>query len=101
MALKTENITFDATDREGLASWWARALDGRVNPIAPPFFVVVSRNDGPGLAFIGGRSTRRSAASENSVFGPLTMHSAAGRTRTDARARSRLCSTVARTRGPK
>jgi len=100
MALKTENITFDATDREGLASWWARALDGRVNPIAPPFFVVVSRN-GPGLAFIGGRSTRRSAASENSVFGPLTMHSAAGRTRTDARARSPLCSTVARTRGPK
>ena len=75
MALKTENITFDTTDPEGLASWWARALDGRVNPIAPPFFVVVSRNDGPGLAFIGGRSTRRSAASENSVFGPLTMHS--------------------------
>ena len=52
MALKTENITFDTTDPEGLASWWARALDGRVNPTAPPFFVV-SRNDGPGLAFIG------------------------------------------------
>jgi hypothetical protein len=57
MALKTENITFDATDREGLASWWARALDGRVN-------VVVSRNDGPGLAFIGGRSTQGAPASE-------------------------------------
>lgn len=51
MALKTENITFDTTDPEAVAAWWARALDGRVNPIAPPFFVVVSRNDGPGLAF--------------------------------------------------
>lgn len=97
MSLKTENITFDTTDPEGLASWWARALDGRVNPIAPPFFVVVSRNDGPGLAFIGGRSTRRSAASENSVFGPLAMHSA-GRLRTDARGRSPLCSAVTRSR---
>ena len=51
MALKTENITFDTPDPEGLAAWWARALDGQVNPIAPPFFVVVSRADGPGLAF--------------------------------------------------
>jgi predicted enzyme related to lactoylglutathione lyase len=51
MALKTENITFDTTDPEGLADWWARALDGQVNPIAPPFFVVVSRPEGPGLAF--------------------------------------------------
>jgi predicted enzyme related to lactoylglutathione lyase len=51
MALKTENITFDTTDPEKLAEWWARALDGQVNPVAPPFFVVVSRPDGPGLAF--------------------------------------------------
>jgi predicted enzyme related to lactoylglutathione lyase len=51
MALKTENITFDTPDPEGLADWWARALDGHVNPIAPPFFVVVSRPEGPGLAF--------------------------------------------------
>ena len=51
MALKTENITFDTTDPEGLAAWWARALDGEVTPIAPPFFVVVSRPEGPGLAF--------------------------------------------------
>jgi hypothetical protein len=36
MALKTENITFDTADPEGLAAWWARALDGRVDPIAPP-----------------------------------------------------------------
>ena len=51
MALKTENITFDTTDPEKLAEWWARALDGQVNPVAPPFFIVVSRPDGPGLAF--------------------------------------------------
>jgi predicted enzyme related to lactoylglutathione lyase len=51
MALKTENITFDSTDPERLAQWWARALDGEVNPIAAPFFVGVSRPDGPGLAF--------------------------------------------------
>jgi hypothetical protein len=51
MALNTENITFDCTDPEKLAEWWAKALDGQVNPIAPPFFVVVSRPSGPGLAF--------------------------------------------------
>lgn len=52
MALKTENITIDTTDPEKLADWWARALDGQVNPVAPPFFVVVSvPGEGPGLAF--------------------------------------------------
>ena len=29
MALKTENITFDSTDPERLADWWARASTGR------------------------------------------------------------------------
>jgi len=51
MALTTENITFDSTDPERLADWWARALDGQVNPVAPPFFVTVTRSEGPGLAF--------------------------------------------------
>jgi hypothetical protein len=51
MALKTESITFDTTDPEKLAEWWARAVDGTVNPVAPPFFVAVNRSDGPGLAF--------------------------------------------------
>jgi hypothetical protein len=74
MALKTENIMFDTTDPEGLASWWARAVDGRVNSIAPPFFVVVSRNDGPGLAFIGGRTTRRSGP----AVGSPTMSAGGG-----------------------
>ena len=51
MALKTENITFDSTDPEKLADWWARALDGQVNPVAAPFFILVTRSEGPGLAF--------------------------------------------------
>jgi len=51
MALKTENITIDTTDPEKLADWWARALDSQVNPVAPPFFVVVTVPEGPGLAF--------------------------------------------------
>src|SRR6478735_4477173 len=52
MALKTENITIDTTDPQKLAEWWARALDGQVNPVAPPFFVVVSvPGESPGLAF--------------------------------------------------
>ena len=29
MALKTENITFDCTDPEKLADWWARRSTGR------------------------------------------------------------------------
>lgn len=51
MALKTENITFDCTDPEKLADWWACAVGGQVNPVAPGFFVTVTRPEGPGLAF--------------------------------------------------
>ena len=51
MPLKTENITIDTTDPEKLAEWWARALDGQVHAVAPPFFVVVALPEGPGLAF--------------------------------------------------
>ena len=43
MALKTENITFDCTDPEKLADWWARAVGEQVNPVAPGFFVTVTR----------------------------------------------------------
>ena len=49
--LRPENITFDTTDPERLAEWWARALDGQVNPVAAPFFITVTRSEGPGLAF--------------------------------------------------
>ena len=51
MALSVENITFDCTDPDRLADWWARVVDGTVNPLAPGFFVIVSRPVGPGLAF--------------------------------------------------
>src|ERR1043165_7406537 len=51
MALKAENTTIDTTDPEKLAEWWARALNGEVNAVAPPFFVVVAVPEGPGLAF--------------------------------------------------
>ena len=29
MALSVVNITFDSTDPDKLADWWARAVDGR------------------------------------------------------------------------
>jgi hypothetical protein len=51
MALTVVNITFDSTDPDRLAEWWARAVDGTVNALAPGFFVTVDRPGGPGLAF--------------------------------------------------
>ena len=51
MGLKVEMIAFDCDDPDELAQWWARAVDGTVNAIAPGFFVAVNRPDGPGLAF--------------------------------------------------
>src|SRR4029077_169418 len=51
MSLSVVNITFDSTDPDKLAHWWARAVDGTVNPLAPGFFVTVTRPGGPGLAF--------------------------------------------------
>jgi hypothetical protein len=51
MALTVEMITFDSTDPDRLAEWWARAVNGAVNPLAPGFFVTVTHPDGPRLAF--------------------------------------------------
>jgi predicted enzyme related to lactoylglutathione lyase len=51
MALKVENITIDSTDPDTLASWWAQAVGGEVNAVAPGEFVIVARPDGPGMAF--------------------------------------------------
>jgi len=51
MALDVVNITFDSTDPDKLADWWAKAVAGTVNPLAPGFFVTVDRPGGPGLAF--------------------------------------------------
>lgn len=51
MALKVESLTFDCTDPDALADWWAKAVDGTVNPVAPGFFVLVARSAGLNLAF--------------------------------------------------
>ncbi len=57
MALTVENITFDSTDPDKLADWWARAVDGTVNPLAPGFFVAVTAP--AGRAWRSRRSTIR------------------------------------------
>jgi predicted enzyme related to lactoylglutathione lyase len=51
MALKVEMVTFDCDDPDKLADWWASAVDGQVNAVAPGFFVTVTRPGGPGLSF--------------------------------------------------
>src|ERR1700750_1020873 len=51
MALSVVNITFDSTDPDKLADWWARAVGGPVTPLAPGVFVTMTRPGGPGLAF--------------------------------------------------
>ncbi|HEX2214952.1 MAG TPA: VOC family protein [Mycobacterium sp.] len=51
MGLNVESITFDCVDPDALAKWWADAIDGTVNPVAPGEFVLVSQPDGPNLAF--------------------------------------------------
>jgi predicted enzyme related to lactoylglutathione lyase len=51
MTLNVESITFDCVDPDRLADWWAEAVDGTINPVAPGFFVVVSRSGTPNLAF--------------------------------------------------
>ncbi|KUI43501.1 glyoxalase [Mycobacterium sp. IS-1590] len=52
MTLAVLNVTFDSTDPDRLAQWWARALGGQVNPMAPGFFVTVSQpGSAAGLGF--------------------------------------------------
>ena len=51
MPLAVETITFDCADPNTLAQWWAKAVDGQVNVVAPGEFVLVARADGPNLAF--------------------------------------------------
>ena len=51
MALRVESITFDSTDPDKLADWWARAVDGTTNAVAAGFFVIVNPPRGPQLAF--------------------------------------------------
>lgn len=51
MTLAAVNITFDTTDPDRLAAWWAEALNGQVRPLAPGDFVIVEPPAGPGLGF--------------------------------------------------
>jgi hypothetical protein len=51
MALNVEMITFDSTDPDTLADWWVRAVEGTINTVAPGFFVTVTGQGGPRLAF--------------------------------------------------
>jgi Glyoxalase-like domain len=51
MTLNVESITFDCHDPDRLADWWAKAVDGAINPVVPGLFVVVSRPGAPNLAF--------------------------------------------------
>lgn len=51
MSLNVETITFDCTDPDSLAQWWAQAVGGDVNAVVPGEFVLVQRSDGPKLGF--------------------------------------------------
>ncbi|KUI37638.1 glyoxalase [Mycobacterium sp. IS-1496] len=51
MAMTVEMITFDCTDPDALAEWWAAAVGGEVSAFEPGEFVVVVRESGPRLAF--------------------------------------------------
>jgi len=51
MALNVESITFDTTDPEKAAQWWAEAAGGQVIPYVPGEFVAVERQPGPKLLF--------------------------------------------------
>jgi len=51
MALNVESITFDTTDPEKAAQWWAEAAGGQVIPYVPGEFVAGERQPGPKLLF--------------------------------------------------
>lgn len=51
MALGVEMITFDCSDPDGLADWWAGAVVGSATAVVPGEFVVVSQPGGPRLGF--------------------------------------------------
>lgn len=51
MSLDVAMITFDCSDPDALAGWWAQALGGEVNAVAPGEFVMVAQDEGPTLGF--------------------------------------------------
>jgi predicted enzyme related to lactoylglutathione lyase len=42
MAMTARMVTLDCADPDGLASWWAAALDGTVQSVYPGWFAIVS-----------------------------------------------------------
>jgi predicted enzyme related to lactoylglutathione lyase len=51
MSLDIEMVTFDCENPDTLAAWWADAVGGEVNAVAPGEFVMVTRPKGPTLGF--------------------------------------------------
>lgn len=51
MSLNVEMVTFDCSDPDALAGWWAEAVGGELNAVAPGEFVMVAREQGPRLGF--------------------------------------------------
>src|SRR5512139_318941 len=51
MSLDVAMITFDCSDPDSLADWWAKVVDGNVNAVAPGEFVMVAREGSPTLGF--------------------------------------------------
>ena len=51
MALNVESITFDTTDPDKAAEWWAQAAGGQLSPYVPGEYVAVERQPGPKLLF--------------------------------------------------
>jgi len=51
MSLDVAMVTIDCSDPDALARWWAEAVGGEVNAVAPGEFVMVAREPGPTLGF--------------------------------------------------
>ncbi len=51
MSIDIEMITFDCTDPDTLAAWWATAVGGELQAVAPGEFVMVALDKGPRLGF--------------------------------------------------
>jgi predicted enzyme related to lactoylglutathione lyase len=51
MSLDIAMVTFDCSDPDTLAAWWADAVGGELNAVAPGEFVMVARQNGPTLGF--------------------------------------------------
>jgi predicted enzyme related to lactoylglutathione lyase len=51
MSLDIAMVTFDCSDPDSLAGWWADAVGGEVNAVAPGEFVMLAHPNGPTLGF--------------------------------------------------